>query len=185
MFEVIQQSETTAARRRIYFDLIDSSDHLSPKDITVTGVKVKLSKNAATAASSTNDIVKLDATNLPGCYYLELTAAEADTVGQITGYLAPTGCDPCTLQGAVVAYDPYADGAEATSVADALLARNQQGGSDSAPTVSDALAGGLLKFSINAGTGVITVQHGDDTTAFTRTLSRDATGLLYAILGAS
>lgn len=70
----------------------------------------------------------------------------------------------------------------AVAIADALLARNQQGGSNAAPTVSDALAGGLFDFTISAGT--LTVKHGDGTTAFTRTLTRDQTMLLGAIIGA-
>lgn len=62
--------------------------------------------------------------------------------------------------------------------ADALLGRNQKGGSNSAPSVADAIAGGLMKISIVGG--VMTVQHGDGTTAFTRTLTREA---LNAIVG--
>lgn len=121
MFEVIQQSEGTAARRRIYFSLIDSSDHFSAKDITVTGVKARIAKNAGTSANSTADIVKLDGTNLPGEYYVELTAAEVDTVGQISGYLKPTGCDVAVFQASVVAYDPYADGPTTAAIAAAVL----------------------------------------------------------------
>jgi hypothetical protein len=56
--------------------------------------------------------------------------------------------------------------------ADALLARNQQGGSNNAPTVATAVAGGLMLIDIAAGT--LTVKHGDGTTAYTRTLSRTA-----------
>lgn len=122
MFEVIQQSEGTAARRRIYFSLIDSTDHFSAKDITVTGVKARLAKNAGTSAASTADIVKLDATNLPGEYYVELTAAEVDTVGIISGYLKPTGCDVAVFQATIVAYDPYADGPTTAAIATAVLA---------------------------------------------------------------
>jgi hypothetical protein len=57
--------------------------------------------------------------------------------------------------------------------ADALLGRNQQGGSNTTPTVSQALAGGLMRFTIDTGTGVLTVLHGDGTTAYTRTLTRE------------
>lgn len=121
MFENIQQSESTATRRRIYFSLIDSSDHFSAKDITVTGVKARISKNAGTSAASTNDIAKIDGTNMPGEYYLELTASEADTVGIVSGYLKPTGCDVAVFQAYVVAYDPYADGPTVSTVAAAVL----------------------------------------------------------------
>jgi hypothetical protein len=56
--------------------------------------------------------------------------------------------------------------------ADALLARNQKGGATSSPTVSAALAGGLMLIDIAAGT--LTVKNGDGTTAYTRTLTRTA-----------
>lgn len=56
--------------------------------------------------------------------------------------------------------------------ADALLGRNQQGGSNSAPTVAAAIAGGLMKISISGST--LTVLNGDGTTAYTRTISRSA-----------
>jgi len=65
-------------------------------------------------------------------------------------------------------------------IADALLIRNQKGGANSAPTVSDALAGGLFLLSINTGTGVLTVKHGDGTTAYTRTLTRAALDAIVA-----
>jgi hypothetical protein len=56
--------------------------------------------------------------------------------------------------------------------ADALIARNQQGGSNNAPTVGTALAGGLMNFTIDPTTSVMTVKNGDGTAAYTRTLTR-------------
>lgn len=132
MFEVIQQSDGTAARRRVYFSLIDSTDHFSAKDITVSGVKARITKNSGTSAASTADIVKLDGTNMPGEYYLELTAAECDTVGVLSGYLKPTGCDVTVFQASVVAYDPYADGPTTVAIAAAVLSA-----ATAAPIASD------------------------------------------------
>lgn len=64
--------------------------------------------------------------------------------------------------------------AERNAIADALLARHQQGGSAGASgtKVSDALAGGLMSLTI-AG-GVLTVKNADGSTAYTRTLTRSA-----------
>lgn len=121
MLEIIQQSEATAARRRLYFSLIDETTHTAGEDISITGVKVMLSTNGAAGVASTNDIVKIDSGDLPGEYYLELTAAEVGTVGQIVGYLKPTGCDPQTVQATVVSYDPYAIGLTAAVIAAAVL----------------------------------------------------------------
>lgn len=67
---------------------------------------------------------------------------------------------------------------ERQAIADALLARNQQGGGNASPTVSQALAGGLMELAISGG--VLTVKNGDGTTAYTRTLTR---ATLDAIVG--
>lgn len=62
--------------------------------------------------------------------------------------------------------------AEREAAADAWLARHQKGGSNGAAgqRVADALAGGMLRFSI--ANGVITVLHADGTQAYQRTLTR-------------
>lgn len=73
-----------------------------------------------------------------------------------------------------------ADVPTALQNADALLARHQKGGSNTAPTVAQALASGLFLITIDAG--VMTVRHGDGTTAFTRTLTR---AQLNAIIGSA
>lgn len=122
MFEVIKQSETVASRRRIYFSLILASDHFSAADIAVAGVKARLSKNGAASVASTADISKVDAANMPGEYYVELTAAEVDTIGVIGGYLKPATCDVSVFQSTVVSYDPYADGITSAAIAAAVLA---------------------------------------------------------------
>lgn len=72
--------------------------------------------------------------------------------------------------------------AERNAIADALLARHQQGGAagTSGTKVSDALAGGLMSLTISGGT--LTVKNADGTTAYTRTLTRSA---LDAIIGAA
>lgn len=122
MFELIQQNVGTAVRRRAFFTLIDSADHVSGKDIVVAGVKARISKNGGASALTANDIVKVDAANMPGVYYVELVVGEVDTLGVITGYLKPAACDAAEFQVFVVDYDPYADGASAADVAAAVLA---------------------------------------------------------------
>lgn len=238
MFEVIWQDETVASRRRLYGKLYDSTDAVSGKNITTTGVKAKLTKADGTVFTSTADIVLTNSANAPGRFYVELTQAECSVLGVIDGEVpasVPNGCLAASLHGEIVDFDPYADGASvstiaagvrtelatelarmdaaissrldaagvrtaiglaaanldvqldalptATENADALLARNQKGGSNGAPTVAAALAAGLLEFTISGST--LTVKHGDGTTAFTRQLTRDATLLLGAIMTAS
>lgn len=121
MFEVIKQSESTAARRRMYFKVYDSADAVSGKVFTTTGVKMYLSKNGATAVASAADIVAVDTTNEPGKYYIELAATECDTIGQIAAELpAATGRLAAAAQATVVSYDPYADGASTSTIATAV-----------------------------------------------------------------
>ena len=120
MNEVIQQSEPTAARRRMYFRLISSSDNVSGKSVTTTGVKAQLSTNGATGVASTNDIVQIDATNLLGEYYVELTTGECGTEGTIVLNSQPTGCLAGRGQATVVTYDPYAAGTTLAGIAQAV-----------------------------------------------------------------
>lgn len=117
MFEVIQISEPLAAHRRLYGRLIDSADATSGKNITTTGVKALLAKNGV-AFTSTADIVIPDTVNKPGEFYVELTQAEADTIGQYRGVVPKgTGYFDAPLQASIVNYDPYADGASVTTIA--------------------------------------------------------------------
>lgn len=160
----IQLNESVASRRRVFFRLVDATDGITGKDIAVAGVKVRFTKNGAASADSTNDIVKVDGTNMPGEYYLEFTQAEIDTLGTYRGYLKPATCAAALLEVQVLDYSPDAN------LPDQFLARNQQGGANSAPTVGTALASGLMSFQISGLT--LIVKNGDGTTAYTRTLTR-------------
>lgn len=94
---VIPKNTATAAERRLPFVLVDSTDLVTPKDITVTGVKVSLSFGGGTVANSTNDIVKVDGAT--GRYYVELTQTEANNaVGPVHGTLAPSTCARAYLE---------------------------------------------------------------------------------------
>lgn len=123
MNEVIQVSEPTNTRRRIYFRLTDSADNVSGKSVTTTGVKAELSINGAAGAASTNDIVQIDSTNLLGEYYVELTTTECGTLGTVVVNCKPTGALAGRGQATVVNYDPYQPGASVTAIADGLLDR--------------------------------------------------------------
>lgn len=123
MNEVIQIGEPTAGRRQMYFRLIDSSDNVSGKVVTTTGVKAELSTNGAAAAASTNDIVAVDTTNMPGEYYVQLTTGECGTLGTVVATCKPTGCLTGRSQATVVNYDPFQPGASVTAIADGLLDR--------------------------------------------------------------
>jgi len=103
--QLLQQSEATAAQRRVFLRLVDVTDGITA-ETGQTGT-IRLSKNGGTDAPSTNSLVEVDATDQPGRYYVELTATELDTVG----VLAYSYKDAATTQFhgevQIVPWDPY------------------------------------------------------------------------------
>lgn len=100
-----QQSETTAERRRWIIVLVDSADGVT--GLTGQTGTVKISKNGGAASDSTNSIVEVDAGDMPGHYYIELTAAELDTLGHIS-ITKKTAGSLAFHDRAIVSYnDPY------------------------------------------------------------------------------
>lgn len=103
----IKQSESVAARRRVFLNL-RQEDGVLAWDGTVTGIKPNLSLGGAAAAASTNDIVKL----AKGMCYLELTQAECANVGtlciNVTEDATGTGLASYQAVVQIVAADPFA-----------------------------------------------------------------------------
>lgn len=100
-----QQSEATAERRRWIIVLVDALDGVT--GLTGQTGKVFISKNGESAALSTNSIVEVDAGDMPGHYYLELTAAELDTLGFIS-ITKKTASSLAFHDRALISYnDPY------------------------------------------------------------------------------
>lgn len=100
-----QQSETTAERRRIMLHLVDATDGITPE----TGITGQgwITKNGAAAVQTTNSLVEVDATNMPGFYYIELTQGELDTLGFL-GFRFKTAATAEFQDRALVSYnDPY------------------------------------------------------------------------------
>jgi hypothetical protein len=109
-FEVIHQSGATASQRRIFFELVDATDGIT----SVTGVTGTplLSKNGAAAAATTAAITEVDAGDQPGLYYIELTAGECDTLGQVVIYFKTAATKAVRAQATIVPYNPYASTAD-------------------------------------------------------------------------
>jgi hypothetical protein len=124
----ILQSEPTAARRRVYFQAVDASDGITA-ETGLTGTAY-ISKNGGSPAASTNSIVEIDSTNMPGRYYLELTAAEVDTLGTIEVRYKAAACAEVVVRAVVVATDPYVDLSDKVEdwVWDALVADHTAAG---------------------------------------------------------
>lgn len=101
----LQLSEATAAQRRIFFHAVDSTDGLTAETgLTGTGW---FSKNGATPAASTGSISELNATNMPGRYYIEATATELNAVGIIEFRYKAAACAEVIARAQVVPFDPY------------------------------------------------------------------------------
>lgn len=78
---LILQSETVAARRRIPIWLVDATDGIV-SETGVTGTP-RISKNGGASAAAATTITEVDSTNMPGLYYIELSATEVDTLGTV------------------------------------------------------------------------------------------------------
>lgn len=81
----ILQSESTAARRRVYFTCVnntDVTDYLQSSDMST--FTIKISKNgAASATPSGTTITQVDATNQKGLFYWEGASGDFDTLGRL------------------------------------------------------------------------------------------------------
>lgn len=100
-----QQSEQTAERRRWILVLVDSADGVT--GLTGQTGTVFVSKNGAAGVASTNSIVEVDAGDMPGHYYIEMTAAELDTLGWVS-ISKKTASSLAFHDRAIVSYnDPY------------------------------------------------------------------------------
>lgn len=108
---LIQQSEATAARRRLPIYLVDATDGFTP-ETGVTSPTVEVSKNGAAQATGTGSWTEIG----DGMYYYECVVGEVDTLGFLNVRILGTGCREFQAVAQVVAFDPYAELAlEATS----------------------------------------------------------------------
>jgi hypothetical protein len=78
----IKLSESTAARRRVYFVAKDASNPSSPiTALTFATTDIKISKNGGATASSAGTVTEVSSSDAPGLYYYEATSGEVDTLG--------------------------------------------------------------------------------------------------------
>lgn len=177
MDALLWKSETSTTYLRVPLSLVQSANSRDPYTGSIVGATVLGNKADGTGFATG---VLTAVASRPGRYYVQLALADVDQLGHLTLQVTVAGANVEFLNCAVVDYNWKADGSSSTAVADALLTRFYRGGSNASPTLADLLAPGLCSFAI-AG-NVLTVKHSDGSTAFTRTLTRDSTLLLGAIL---
>ena len=188
MFEVIQKDEATASDRRVYFSLVDATDGITPEDITVTGIKARISKNGGAYAATTADITKISDSNNKPDYYIELTAAEVDTLGQIRGYVDATGCAKAPFQVNIVNYDPTAAGPTVADIADGVLDEALAGhttAGTSGKALIDLLAGVIVSSIANNVITAASINAAAITSAKFAAGAIDASAIAADAIGAS
>lgn len=139
--EFIKQSESTASRRRLYFTAVSVANIQTR--LTDSGIgtwTVKLSKNGAAAATTSNNPVEVDAGDMPGVFYIELTAAECSDLGDVIVYVSAAEIEPRELKAKIILVDLYSvpNVNTHTVTADAITATAIQNGAITAAKIADA-----------------------------------------------
>jgi len=101
---LVQQSESTAAYRRLFFHCVDVVDGLTP-ETGEAGGQPQISLNGGAWGNTTNTLVAIG----NGRYYVELVAAtEVNSLGIIEGrYKSANTAEALGTTLQVVPYDPY------------------------------------------------------------------------------
>lgn len=85
---ILEQSEATAARRRIIFYCVDNTDRVTPEtSLSFSSTDILISQNGAAEAAFGGTAGELGG----GLYYYELTQAELATVGVLSVRINKTG----------------------------------------------------------------------------------------------
>ncbi len=101
---LLQQSEATAAQRRILVYLVDDTDGKTPKtSITVSAGDIKIGKNGAAEANHGGTWTEIAS----GFYYYEFSSGECDTLGFLSFRIIKTGVRTFGKSCQVVPWDPY------------------------------------------------------------------------------
>jgi len=128
---LFQKDEATAAQRRVFLFLVDATDNVTPETGEGSG-QPQISKNGAAFANTSATLTHV----ANGCYYVELSAGEVDTVGPIIVRYKSANTTERQVVYQVVPWDPY----------DAVRA-----GLTALPNAVAAASGGLLTFGTSTG----------------------------------
>lgn len=95
------QSESTAARRRVYFHCVDATDGMTP-ETGEAGGQPEISKNGGAWASTSATLTAIG----NGRYYVTLTTGELDTLGNIQLRYKSANTAEAVASAQVVLHDP-------------------------------------------------------------------------------
>lgn len=104
--QIIQKDEGTAAYRRVYLELVQFTDGKTA--LTGQTGTPFLTKGGAAPAATTNSLVEVSSGNQPGLYYVELTAAEVNAVGNYMVSIKTASSIMERTLVTVVDYSPFA-----------------------------------------------------------------------------
>lgn len=147
----IALSESTAARRYVWFTCVksdDVNDFLQASDMST--FTVKISKNGAAAATPSGaTCTELDATNAKGLFRLGLDAADVDTLGPLLIVISNSGGSKAMRKRVILVHVVATDSIYVTAPADITKVSGT-----AIPTPSTA---GVLRVDVKAmETGVLT-----------------------------
>jgi hypothetical protein len=139
---LIKQSESTAARRRVWFFCADddSADaYASKTGLTFSAGELKVSKAGATEANAAGTASEVGG----GWYMYEATAGEVDTLGVFCLRVVKTDVYSEMTQAMVVAFDPYSATSLGLTNLDATVSSRLASASYSAPSTLLTEASGV------------------------------------------
>lgn len=114
--QLIKQSESTAAKKRIPFTAVSSSDVQTRLDASGLTFTVRVLKADGTSVAGAGTVSQPDSSNALGACFYTPDEDDMDVVGPAIVRISATGMEPREVAFQVVAFDPY-DAATGTAVA--------------------------------------------------------------------
>lgn len=128
----LQQSESTAARRRVFFHLVDATDGMTPETGEAAG-QPQISTNGGSFSNTSATLTAIG----NGRYYVELTSGELGTLGNVQLRYKSGNTAEAVASAQVVLFDPFSASA---------------GSAPSAATIADAVWDEVLSGHLTGGT---------------------------------
>jgi hypothetical protein len=113
---LVKLSESTAARRTVYFTAVNTADDTAYTS-TLSGADIKISKAGGSEANSAGTATHI----ATGLFKYTFTTGEIDTLGEVSMRLAKTGVYNDIRVINVVAFDPYASSNMGMSLLDTAI----------------------------------------------------------------